>query len=877
MSFELVYSSVEEGLFPGTRGFCVVAATQGIPNELLRRMEALSGYRHKYEPGDPRNPVVAHFTKLTIAGTNYFVLSRVSDAGRDYSGRSNKLAHHIALTQQELLPCGPAEILAHWQQVLPLPSLQPAFLPPRTVACNSQPKASADVWQKYAGDASWARVIAYRLATSPAGAYEWFICPADAEPLLFVRELIGQLPASARWHVTFSTWHVLLPGHVECAMRFVYDGTSEAVKLRSDGVKKVTDLCLSLGKAPLFTPSLPILTGVSRDHPPIDQPTSVSLPSGSGTHGQEGVRNDVELPWCGQIGVAADSSSNVLVSHPIGVPSSDFFYRVPHTLPTTMAGGHVSSGIPVIPPPFTAADAIANRSNQLTPGAADQRTSRESLYAFTEVALYCAALVFLLSLLVTMMIIYGPSVLTLAQGGRESFAKKHAERRWSQNDTAAGNSSSQQSDNPSADQTRSDDATGQPPKSESPDVNSAGAAKSDNQANDQPIPHAAAQAEVPNANKTGHQQQGQPEDQACAPGERQQGDSGAPAPTSGLPEVDDKKSWHPMLPSPNGDRVCTWDTWDNNVEGDNKQLDNVMSVVFPGFKKIGQLQVVPFCLHCGSPKAQQLTKIENTRQVRNVKLCNSCYKPVMLFIIRRIEREKRRTYSQEDLETYILWLGLILDRTLLLDELNYSSLRLKRWLALILDRTLLLDELNHSSLRLKRVEKEKAEQRTEVRVGRVVDLRTLIENSDLQIKQSNIEITYTIHVRCGKEYHFDPQEKVILYKDKRWRVALKEDNKEDKNDTSYALNGTPHMLVFVSIEQPQPASGQGNESRTKNASSTSEQKNGGETNVGQLELPDCELGVRATIKWREHKDRRDDSGEEMNLSFWLPIESTGKN
>ena len=45
MAWELVYTSAPHGLAEGSRGFCTVAATAGMPASLIPRVEALSGYR----------------------------------------------------------------------------------------------------------------------------------------------------------------------------------------------------------------------------------------------------------------------------------------------------------------------------------------------------------------------------------------------------------------------------------------------------------------------------------------------------------------------------------------------------------------------------------------------------------------------------------------------------------------------------------------------------------------------------------------------------------------------------------------------------------------------------------------------------------------
>ena len=116
MSHELLYTSAPRGLKPGSRGFCTVLSTQGMPAPLAIAVEALSGYRPLYPSNDDRasrNPVVYSHLKLQATGRTCHVLSRIADYGLDYSQRANKLAHHVILeSTAERLSGGPANLLS---------------------------------------------------------------------------------------------------------------------------------------------------------------------------------------------------------------------------------------------------------------------------------------------------------------------------------------------------------------------------------------------------------------------------------------------------------------------------------------------------------------------------------------------------------------------------------------------------------------------------------------------------------------------------------------------------------------------------------------------------------------------------------------------
>src|SRR5262249_42485061 len=115
MSQELHYTSVPRGLLPGSRGFCTVACSAGMPGALRERLEGLSGYRQVIPPHDrdaALNPVAYSHHRLKLGGRLLSVLSRVSAAGLDYSSRANKYAHHVVLSTEERPAGGPAWLLA---------------------------------------------------------------------------------------------------------------------------------------------------------------------------------------------------------------------------------------------------------------------------------------------------------------------------------------------------------------------------------------------------------------------------------------------------------------------------------------------------------------------------------------------------------------------------------------------------------------------------------------------------------------------------------------------------------------------------------------------------------------------------------------------
>ena len=68
---------------------------------LATHLEQFSYYQHQELTGGVERPIHA-FRVLDVRGTRYFVLSRIQDAGLDFTKRTNFLAHHLAFTSEEI-------------------------------------------------------------------------------------------------------------------------------------------------------------------------------------------------------------------------------------------------------------------------------------------------------------------------------------------------------------------------------------------------------------------------------------------------------------------------------------------------------------------------------------------------------------------------------------------------------------------------------------------------------------------------------------------------------------------------------------------------------------------------------------------------------
>lgn len=234
MSFELVYTSARKGLRVGASGFCTVAATEGIPRNLQDKLESLSGYRHEESFAGLEPPVNHAHATIRLQRKIYHVLSRVSNAAKDHTGRSNKIAHHLALTSAELeqFSDGPVAMFSDSAFWIDEWDSDPAhFATGRLPEVYSEIPDDFSTWETVFGDAGWAGVLGE--AVSDGFKSVSIIVPDNSEALPLLSEALQLVKPENRWKVCFSTYFSRQVSGTQCHWRVALDGTSEARKLRS--------------------------------------------------------------------------------------------------------------------------------------------------------------------------------------------------------------------------------------------------------------------------------------------------------------------------------------------------------------------------------------------------------------------------------------------------------------------------------------------------------------------------------------------------------------------------------------------------------------------------------------------------------------------
>lgn len=294
MAREIVITSVPRGVRPGRTGFQVAMRTAGLGDEVCDQLESLGVYRH-LPAGSGPNPV-CYFHRFVQTGIGPLqVLGRVTDAGADYSSRSNKLAHLIAIEAAELAilrHSSPAAVLASVEGRLartwpggPEERQQPFGL----TGIPAVGPGICAAWRQAAGDAGWGGVLAEQavrnkpvLVIAPNASPEWCRRLLD----LFA-EALALVPEERRWSVTFDTtvlsnapvlWRGTYAGSPESRGRqpglMVVDLAQRAPVPAELAGSTLVSLARSGAPAPTVTgPRVPVLPGSGPEKgPPIPTP-----------------------------------------------------------------------------------------------------------------------------------------------------------------------------------------------------------------------------------------------------------------------------------------------------------------------------------------------------------------------------------------------------------------------------------------------------------------------------------------------------------------------------------------------------------------------------------------------------------------------------
>jgi GTPase-associated protein 1, N-terminal domain type 2 len=114
MPHQLIYTSAPRGLVAGRSGHCTVARSASLREALILQLEKFCYYQHLSLSGGQDRPIFASRI-VDLRGARFHVLSRIQDAGLDFTGRTNFVAHHLVFAPEELHQSPtPPVILRDW-------------------------------------------------------------------------------------------------------------------------------------------------------------------------------------------------------------------------------------------------------------------------------------------------------------------------------------------------------------------------------------------------------------------------------------------------------------------------------------------------------------------------------------------------------------------------------------------------------------------------------------------------------------------------------------------------------------------------------------------------------------------------------------------
>ena len=157
MPQQLIYTSAQRGLVAGRSGHCTVARSAAMREALMLQLEKLSYYQHLSLSGGQERQIYS-CRVLDIRGSRFHVLSRIQDAGLDFTNRTNFLAHHLVFTPEEIRQFpSPPVILRSWSGWVKTWNQEPQMLENEDWSSlaniSGVVSVPATTWQQVTGDA----------------------------------------------------------------------------------------------------------------------------------------------------------------------------------------------------------------------------------------------------------------------------------------------------------------------------------------------------------------------------------------------------------------------------------------------------------------------------------------------------------------------------------------------------------------------------------------------------------------------------------------------------------------------------------------------------------------------------------------------------
>ncbi|MFP6855054.1 MAG: hypothetical protein VB980_04665, partial [Opitutales bacterium] len=205
----MIFTSTPQGLEPGRTGFCTVARHRDLRSRLVRELERISVYEFNLEPNAEKAKINS-FRRFELGTEEFFVLTRIRDAGLDYTNRTNYIAHHLILDGLEIaVSPSPSEIFLQWTGWLDMWEGSARWFEDSEMidlsSCKMPGLCPAQNWQSVTGDGGNA---AYLVAEKAKRPILLEVLPGQEEGLLpmFAESCaLLSMPMEA-WQFSFTTY-----------------------------------------------------------------------------------------------------------------------------------------------------------------------------------------------------------------------------------------------------------------------------------------------------------------------------------------------------------------------------------------------------------------------------------------------------------------------------------------------------------------------------------------------------------------------------------------------------------------------------------------------------------------------------------------------
>lgn len=239
MASQLIYTSAPRLLEAGRTGFGTVARHRSVSGLLASAVERFSQFARL--PGhDPKRVVHSH-RLVTVGASTFHVLSCLRDAGSDYTGRTNHIAHHLIADEREVRALAaegisPADVLLAmpWRETW---TEAARFLEPADEVDLADLRAgSSRTWEAATGDQNNAR-----LPWLPGARKGCYVIAPDGVPMLALFQEALHEKIQQAWQVTFTT--SLEPNDDVADFRWIGVTASSPLRVQlENSVRQVFDL-----------------------------------------------------------------------------------------------------------------------------------------------------------------------------------------------------------------------------------------------------------------------------------------------------------------------------------------------------------------------------------------------------------------------------------------------------------------------------------------------------------------------------------------------------------------------------------------------------------------------------------------------------------